>query len=201
MPERRRPRRRPTALLLGLVMLAGLGAAGHVAATERPDANRANFRLVGPRGETYSLGSFAPDSVLVIYFGYTTCLRACPTALDSIAAAVDDLGPTSRSVHPVFIAMDPEAVALMSMPLFTRSFGPSLLGLTGSPQAIAAATEAFAVDVERIQFSADPSDYAMTHTSAIFVMRPGDALPLPLPATSSPEAIAVAVRAALRRAA
>ena len=53
-------------------------------------------------------------------------------------------------------------------------FGPSFLGLTGPPTAVQQAASAFKVAVERIQFSADPGDYAMTHVSPIFVMRPND---------------------------
>jgi cytochrome oxidase Cu insertion factor (SCO1/SenC/PrrC family) len=43
-------------------------------------------------GSSYSIESFPPGSVLAIYFGYTTCQRSCPTALDSIAEAIDRLG-------------------------------------------------------------------------------------------------------------
>jgi cytochrome oxidase Cu insertion factor (SCO1/SenC/PrrC family) len=37
-----------------------------------------------------------------------TCLRACPTALDSIAAAVEQLGADAAWVRPVFVDIDPE---------------------------------------------------------------------------------------------
>jgi len=78
-----------------------------------------------------------------------------------------------------------------------ESFGPCFLGLTGSSDDIERAAKSFKVKVERIQFSADPTDYAMKHTSPIFVMRPNDPHPTPLPATSSPAAIAAALRGAL----
>lgn len=188
---------------LGVGLLTSMAAASYVAALGRAasrDVDLANFHLVDATGRAYSIESFAPESVLVIYFGYTTCLRACPTALDSIVAAVDNLGAQSATVRPVFIDMDPERAALVSMPLYMQTFGPDFLGLTGSPDAVAQAARAFKVQVKRIQFSADPTDYAMTHVSPIFVMRPNDRHPLSLPATSPPESIEDALRNALQKA-
>jgi protein SCO1 len=117
--------------------------------------------------------------------------------LNSIAEAIDRLGAAGASIQPVFIDMDPERAALMSIPAYMESFGPSFLGLTGSPDDIERAAKSFKVEVQRIQFSADPTDYAMKHTSPIFVMRPNNLHPTPLPATSSPAAIEAALRNAL----
>ncbi len=174
---------------LALALLANVGTAA---------SERADFRLVDSTGRPYSLASFPPDAVLAIYFGYTTCLRACPLALDNIAAALDGLGADGASVRPVFVDLDPERVDPMNLRLYMESFGPGFLGLTGTTAAVRDATAAFAVQVERVQFSADPSDYAMTHLSPIFVLRPGDPRPVPVPATSTPEDLAGAFRAALR---
>jgi len=185
---------------LGAAVAAGVAAAAYTAGVNRPTprgADLENFHLVDPAGRAYSIESFPPDSVLVIYFGYTTCLRACPVALDSIAEAIDRLGTRGAAVRPVFIDMDPERAALVSMPLFVQSFGENFRGLTGSPEAIDQAAKAFNVVVRRIQFSADPTDYAMTHASPIFVMRASDPHPLSLPASSSPDAIEGAIRDAL----
>jgi cytochrome oxidase Cu insertion factor (SCO1/SenC/PrrC family) len=78
-----------------------------------------------------------------------------------------------------------------------ESFGPSFLGLTGSTNELGQAAKSFKVTVERIQLSDDPTDYVMKHTSPIFVMRPKDPHPKPLPAASPPEVIETTLRAAL----
>ncbi|MGD9507621.1 MAG: SCO family protein [Geminicoccaceae bacterium] len=181
---------------VGLARWAGL-AVGLFASVAAVAAGRADFRLVDAAGHPYSLASFPPNAVLALYFGYTTCLRACPVALDNIAAALDGLGADAASVRPVFVDLDPERVDPVNLTLYMQTFGPSFLGLTGSPEALAAATRSFAVEVDRLQFSADPADYAMTHLSPIFVLRPGDPEPLALPATSTPEALEAAFRQAL----
>jgi protein SCO1/2 len=180
-----------------------MGAGALYSAGTEPGPDRhtggADFALVDPAGRAYSLASFPADSVIVLYFGYTTCLRSCPTTLDNIAQALDDLGAARDSVRPVFVDLDPDREALASLPLYMQAFGPTFLGLTGTPDAVAQAADAFEVKVERIRYSSDPTDYSMLHQSPIFVLRPGDAQPTPLPATSPPEAIEAALRQALAR--
>ena len=188
---------RKRTIALGVAALMATTAAIHVgtagrASTRPPDIP--NFHLADTGGQTYSLESFASELVLVIYFGYTTCLQACPTALDSIAGAIDGLGEPAKPVRLVFVDMDPAVAALVSLPLYMEFFGPSFLGLTGSPENLAQAARAFDVEVERLQFSDDPTDYTMTHTSPIFVMRPDDLHPVSLPATSSPDEIGAVLR-------
>ena len=188
MPKSRLPR-----AVLGALLLAGAAAA---AMPRGPAA--AEFRLLDAQGQAHSIASFPPGTVLAIYFGYTTCLRACPVALDSIAAALDGLGAGGTRIQPVFVDLDPARVDPVNLRLYMATFGPRFLGLTGSPEAVADAARSFAVEVARLRFSADPDDYAMTHLSPIFVLRPEDrGPPSALPATSSPEAIAAAFRRAL----
>jgi protein SCO1/2 len=191
----------PTRILLGALFLAGVGAAAILMATSYQPAARSaeleNFHLVGPTGRAYSIESFPSGSVLAIYFGYTTCQRSCPTALNSIAEAIDHLGKLGVAVRPVFIDMDPDRAALVSIPAYMESFGPSFLGLTGSTDDVEQAAKSFRVQLERIQLSDDPTDYVMKHASPIFVMRPNDPHPKLLPATSPPTAIEAALKAAL----
>lgn len=194
--------RRMIQATLAVSLLASIAAATLVAGVGRStsrDADLASFHLVDSTGRAHSIESFPPDSVLAIYFGYTTCLSACPIALDNIAAALDGLGAQSASVRPVFVDLDPQAATLASLPLYVQSFGPHFLGLTGSPEAVEDAARSFKVQVQRLQFSADPTDYAMTHVSPIFVMRPGDSHPTSLAPTSTPDVIADAIRRALVR--
>jgi protein SCO1 len=194
--------RRLAMLGLGAGLLAGIWIATSPTATAQrpaPGAGDPGFHLVDAAGSPYALESFPPDAVVVIYFGYTTCLRACPTTLNDIAEALDSLGSDGALVTPIFIDMDPDRAALVSLPLYMQSFGPRFLGLTGTPNAVAKAAKAFDVQLERLQFSSDPSDYAMLHASPIFVMRGGDHRPVSLSAASPPAAVAAAIRNALAR--
>ena len=192
--------KRAALMALCMVLLADLGAAMMMAASYKAAARSAeleNFHLVGPTGRSYSIESFPSGSVLAIYFGYTTCQRSCPTALNSIAEAIDHLGKLGAADRPVFIDMDPERAALVSIPAYMEAFGPSFLGLNGSADDVEQAAKSFKVKLERIQLSDEPTDYVMKHVSPIFVMRPNDPHPKRLPATSPPAAIEAALKAAL----
>jgi protein SCO1/2 len=94
--------------------------------------------------------------------------------------------------------MDPERGEPVNLRLYMESFGARFLGLTGSPKSVADAAKSFKVQVERLQFSADPNDYAMTHVSPIFLMRPGDRQPLSLPPESAPDVLEAAFKDALQ---
>lgn len=75
-----------------------------------------------------------------------------------------------------------------------ESFGPKFLGLTGPSDNVARAAKSFKINLERIQLSADPTDYVMKHASPIFVMRPSDPHPAELSAARSPVVIEAALR-------
>ena len=185
--------RRVLPAALGAGLLAAVAFATYLA------TRSGEFRLVDAAGRPHTLDSFPPNTVLAVYFGYTTCLRACPVALDNIAAALEALGPDAATIRPVFVDLDPDRLTLANMSLYLESFGGGFLGLTGSPEALAEATRAFSVRVERLQFSADPTDYAMTHLSPIFVLRPDEPPSVALPADSPPDVIEAALRRTLER--
>jgi len=97
--------KRPTLIVLGAILLAGVGAATFMAASYQPATRSAeleNFHLVGASGRSYSIESFPTGSVLAIYFGYTTCLRACPTALNDLAEAIDRIWASSALLSSRF---------------------------------------------------------------------------------------------------
>jgi protein SCO1/2 len=45
--------------------------------------------------------------MVLIYFGYTSCPDACPTALNNMGVAVDRLGADAATLQPVFFTVDP----------------------------------------------------------------------------------------------
>ena len=44
----------------------------------------------------------------LIYFGFTSCPDICPTALQTVAIALDELGADAGKVAPILISVDPE---------------------------------------------------------------------------------------------
>src|SRR5260370_11440190 len=78
------------------------GAAG----TALASAIGGPFRLIDQNGKPVSDADLKGKWQLV-FFGYTHCPDACPTALNEIALALDQLGAKREAVEVVFITVDP----------------------------------------------------------------------------------------------
>jgi cytochrome oxidase Cu insertion factor (SCO1/SenC/PrrC family) len=114
------------------------------------------------------------DKWQLVYFGYTLCPDACPTALNEIAGALEKLGPLADKVQPLFITVDPARDTPKVMGEYVKAFDPRIVGLTGTPDQIAAAARAYRVYYAKVADKDAPDGYLMDHSSVIYVMRPGD---------------------------
>src|SRR5215510_4176441 len=96
----------------------------------------------------------------LVFFGYTHCPDVCPTTLSDIAQALDQLGPLSSQIQPLFVTVDPERDDPATMRDYTQAFGTRILGLTGSPAQIAAIAKAY-----HVYYAKHPegTDYSMDH--------------------------------------
>ena len=102
------------------------------------------FRLVGANGRTVTDADFRGRWML-IYFGYTRCPDACPTALNDIANALDLMKDRSRAIAPIFITVDPARDTPAVVGQYAALFGTRITGLTGTPAQIDRAEHEFGV--------------------------------------------------------
>ncbi len=109
--------------------------------------------------------------LMLVYFGYTFCPDACPTALQDMSRAIDIMGNKGDAVQPIFITIDPARDTVEQMKLYASNFHPRLVALTGTPEQIAAAAKAYRVYYEKGK-STGGDDYLMDHTSFIYLMGP-----------------------------
>jgi protein SCO1/2 len=155
------------------LLLVGLGAA---ALLPRLTASPVRITIGGPFALTDGTGRAVTDrdfrgSWLLIYFGYTHCPDACPTTLSDIAAGLDKMkGPDRARVRVLFITVDPSRDTPAVIGAYARAFGPEFVGLTGTPDQIATAEAEYHVYARRAELKG--GDYAMDHSSIIYVMRP-----------------------------
>jgi protein SCO1 len=129
------------------------------------------FTLTAPDGTTVTDETYR-GKWLLVFFGYTSCPDICPTTLSSIAAAIEELGPDAAKLQPLFITVDPERDTPEVMGSFTAAFDPRILGLTGSPQQIAAVSEAYGAYGVARRGEAGGDDYLMDHGTHIYIMNP-----------------------------
>lgn len=129
--------------------------------------------LGGPFTLTASDGRTVTDQTyrgkwLVIYFGYTSCPDACPTALNSMGVALDRLGAEAASLQPVFITVDPKRDTQEALAEYLKSFDPRIVALTGTEEQIAAVTREYRVYVS----AHEGRDYLVDHSNFFYVLNP-----------------------------
>src|SRR5438093_1480707 len=69
---------------------------------------------------------------MMIYFGYTSCPDACPTALTNMSLALEKLGNESDKLQALFITVDPARDTREVMSSYLKSFDSRIVGLVGS---------------------------------------------------------------------
>jgi len=106
-----------------------------------------------------------------VFFGYTYCPEACPTTLTTLARAQDQLGPKAQKLQVVFVSIDPDrdTPAQLKTYLSSQSFPKGTIGLTGSAADVAKAAKAYRVFYQK---SGTGPDYAMDHSTALYLMNP-----------------------------
>ena len=127
------------------------------------------FSLIGADGKTVTDQDFRGRYMLV-FFGFTHCPDICPAELQVIAEALDKLGDKAAKVVPIFITVDPERDDPKTMGEYVKSFGPNFVGLTGSPDAIAAAAKAYRVAYTKAENTASPENYNVDHSALVYLM-------------------------------
>ncbi|MBN2752037.1 MAG: SCO family protein, partial [Rhodospirillaceae bacterium] len=127
------------------------------------------FALIGPDHTTVTDTGFR-GRVLMVYFGYTFCPDVCPTSLANIADAIDLLSPEEQDkVAAVYISVDPDRDTPEILAEYTSHFHDKIMGLTGSPQAIADAARAYSASYARVE-GQGAAEYLMDHSTAIYLM-------------------------------
>ena len=139
---------------------------------DMPDpAFRAAFELTDHQGMIRTERDFAGRWMLV-FFGFANCPDVCPTTLAEVAAVMENLGTDAERVQPIFISIDPERDTPDALAEFVPLFDAGIIGLTGTPEQIAAASETFPIFYERIEEASAPDGYTMGHTSHLFLFDP-----------------------------
>ena len=199
-------RRRPIFSELGRAMPFGIAVAA-VLVLSQPLVHAANspvtiggpFTLTSPDGTTVTDQTYR-GKWLLVYFGFTSCPDSCPTALLEISAALEKLGPDADKLQPLFITVDPRRDTPAVMGNYTQSFDPRIVGLTGTPQQIAAVALEYGVYYEPRQSGPGAEDYVMDHGTYLYLMDPEGKFVRGLDADTPGERIAEAVRGAVAKA-
>lgn len=136
--------------------------------------------------------------VLLVYFGYTHCPDVCPASLAAGAQALNTLSPEDRAkVRLIMVSVDPERDTPERLKEYTAYFHPEMIGVTGTPEEIAAVAQSFGAGYIRQPAQPDGS-YAVDHTTRTYVVGPDGKLAASLDLGTPAEKVVETVRGLLR---
>lgn len=164
------------ALLLLAVppLLSGCGPARE----EPPLANArigGPFTLVDQDGRTVRDTDFA-GKYRLIYFGYTYCPDVCPVDVQNLMKGYRKIEASkpelAAKIQPIFITVDPERDTPAVLKQFVRAFHPKLIGLTGTPDQIAAVAKEFAIYYKKQAGTPGTPGYLVDHSRQAMLFDP-----------------------------
>ncbi len=141
----------------------------------RSSAVAGSAALGGPFELLNSAGEIVTDKDVItepslVYFGYTYCPDVCPLDVDRNATAVDILAERGISVTPVFISIDPARDTPQVVGEFAYNMHDKMIGLTGSPEQVKAASTAY-----RTYYNAHEAvndEYLVDHSTFSYLVLP-----------------------------
>ena len=167
---------RRQAALLAPAAILGTGLAGALAYVAlQPEAAvpiGGPFALLDGAGRVVTEQQFRGRWMLV-YFGYTHCPDACPTALQDMANALDLLGPRKKNVAIVFITVDPERDTPAAMQEYASRFEAEITALSGDAEAVARAARAYRCTMPNTRSRTGGTTWTTAASSILWTRRGG----------------------------
>ena len=165
----RRTRLSPAALAAIAVTAVLVGFGVFIVATP---AHRPTGLIGGPFTLETAGGKTISDVDLkghpfLVYFGYTHCPDVCPTTLAEIADVLHKM--PDKPIRVLFVTIDPARDSPAAMADYVSSFDPRFVGLSGTPEEIAAVEKGYRVYAHKGPAQSD-GGYSMDHSSVVYLM-------------------------------
>jgi len=120
------------------------------------------FTLIDANGSKVSDTDFRGKHMLV-FFGFTRCPMICPTTMQTVSTAMEQLGDKAAGIVPVFISVDTEYDKPEQIKKFLKDFDSRIVGLTGTPDEIKAVANEY-----KAYYAGEGS--SMDHSTLIYWM-------------------------------
>jgi len=128
------------------------------------------FTLVNGEGDTVTDRDVFTKPSLV-YFGYTFCPDVCPLDNARNAEALDILTEGDHDAQGVFISVDPERDTPEVVGEWAGYMHEAMIGLTGSPEQVAAASRAYKTYFRKHE-APDDEFYLVDHSTFTYLVLP-----------------------------
>ncbi len=120
------------------------------------------FTLVGADGQPFDSARLA-GKPYAIFFGFTHCPDVCPTTLARLARLRSQLDNGEQAFNIVFVSVDPERDGPKQVAGYANAFGSPVIGLTGSPEQIAAVKKQYGIFSAKVP---QGDSYTVDHSAA-----------------------------------
>lgn len=134
------------------------------------------FTLTDQNGEAFTLND-TRGRVSLLFFGYSHCPDACPTAILKYRYVQNRLGENADRVNFIFITVDPERGDPETLRSYIDRVKLDMKYLTGDPDALRAVWDAYHIYREKTPLQEEGGgaerpgeDYLVDHTALIFVI-------------------------------
>ena len=167
---------RAAAALTACVVFAAVAAAepAFIAGVFDPPRAAPELALRGSDGKELRLDRYR-GTVVVLGFGFTSCPEVCPTTLAALAGARKKLGADAAGVQVVYVTVDPKRDDVERLRTYLRTFDPTFVGGTGTPEQLTSVRERYGVTVGELpgpSFSHSSSTYLIDSEGRIRALMP-----------------------------
>jgi protein SCO1/2 len=159
--------------LTAIVVLDDRAHSGVARATGAPDI-RADFALIDHTGRPVTDEDLRGQWLLV-FFGFTNCPDICPTTMADIVEARALLGADGAKLRPVMITADPERDTPEVLAAYVAAFEADAIGLTGAPDAVAAAAKSMRAYFRKARDPSLTDGYTVDHSTYLYLFGPDGA--------------------------
>lgn len=128
------------------------------------------FQLVNQDGQAVDQ-TMLDGKWSLVFFGFTYCPDFCPTTLTALEATKQQLGAKAKDLQIVFVTVDPERDTPQALKdyLSSEGFPRGVIGLTGTPEQIRAAADAYRAYYQKV---GEGEGYTMNHSLTVYLMGP-----------------------------
>lgn len=125
----------------------------------------------------------------LLFFGYANCQEICSAVFPTMASIVDIVTTDGHALRPIMVTVDPTRDTVDTMADALHVHHPDFIGLTGSPEALQTAYDAYSVEFEEL--FVDPFyGTVFSHGSFIYLLDGDGTVLTLLPPVLGPEMMA-----------
>jgi protein SCO1/2 len=178
-------------ILIACAFIAGAWLV-HLSADTSSSARR-DFTLTDTAGRQVTLATYQ-GKWLVLFFGFTNCPDACPTAMINVSQALKSMGSLATRLQPIFITIDPKRDTPALLKDYLSNFDGNIVGLSGTDAETAAVAKNYGV---YYQPRATDAGYTVDHSTALYLVSPQGEYVRPFRADLDPGQLAQDLTAAM----